>query len=117
MTANFIDIMGEDELAANSGQPFIVNGWPVMICRTDAGISAVINRCTHAESTFDGGRVRRGTISCPLHGARFNLADGKCIGAPYRPLKTFPVQVENGRILVDVPVEEPGHEYRPVQVG
>jgi len=117
MSENYIDVLGETELALNTGHTTIVNGWPIMICRTEAGVSAVINRCTHAESTLQGGRVRRGTVSCPLHGARFDLATGKCVGAPYRPLKTFPVRIANGRIEIDVPTEEPGYEYLPMQTG
>lgn len=93
----------------------ILNGWPILVCRSELGVHAVINRCTHAASPLVTGRVRRSTIICPLHGARFDLPTGKCLGGQYRPLKTFPVRIVNGQVEIGVPDEQPGPEYQPVR--
>lgn len=90
------------------------NGWPVMVTVADGQLHAVANRCPHAASPLHEGRVRRGAIMCPLHGARFELATGRCIGGPYPPLKLFAVRVEAGRVIVAVPADPPPPELRPV---
>ena len=52
---------------------------------------------------------------CPLHGARFEVATGRCIGAAYPDLRTFPVRVNgDGMIEVAVPDAPPGMDELPV---
>ncbi len=94
-----------------------VNGWQVLIVRLDDGFHAVNDRCSHAASPLSAGRIRRGSIMCPLHGARFDIASGACIGGPYVPLRRFDVRVEDGQVEVAVPVEPPGMEDLPLRLG
>lgn len=48
------------------------------------------------------------TISCPLHGWEFDLADGTPSFPAKRGLKTYPVRVEDGLVKIDLaPEEEP----------
>ena len=117
MVDRYCDVCAESDLGVGQSRSEILNEWPILLCRIESGIFAVINRCTHAESPLSGGRVARGTVSCPLHGARFDLASGKCLGANYLPLRTFAVRVDNGRIAVAVPDDAPGYHYRPVQLA
>ena len=96
---------------------FLVNGWPVLICRDDGNVHAMINRCSHAAAQLaPDGRVRRGIVTCPLHGARFKLDSGECVsGADYKPLRTFAWrETADGWIEVAVPDESPGAEHLPV---
>ena len=94
-----------------------VNGWQVLVVRLDDGFHAVNDRCPHAASPLSGGRVRRGAILCPLHGARFDLTTGACIGGPYVPLRRFDVRVADGQVEVAVPVALPGMEDLPLRLG
>jgi nitrite reductase/ring-hydroxylating ferredoxin subunit len=114
MDERYSDFCAESDLLPGQSRGGILKGWPVLVCRVEAGVFAVINRCTHADSQLVGGRVARGTISCPLHGARFDLASGRCLGAHYQPLKTFAIRVEDGRIAVAVPDEAPGYMQQPM---
>ena len=94
--------------------PLAVAGWPVLLARIDGRALAVVNRCTHAGSALDEGRLRRGAIMCPLHGARFDLASGRCLGGPYAPLTTLRVDEADAWITVHVPAEPPAAEHLPV---
>lgn len=92
-----------------------VGGWFVLAARTHDGFHAVNDRCTHQAALLSGGRIRRGAIMCPLHGARFEVATGRCIGAAYPDLRTFPVRVNgDGMIEVAVPDAPPGMDELPV---
>jgi len=97
--------------------PFIVNRWPVFVCREEGKLHVLINRCTHAASALaPEGRVRRGSVMCPLHGARFKLDTGVCLGANYKPLMVFPFrETDDGWIEVAVPDAAPGAEHLPVR--
>ncbi|WP_156680925.1 Rieske (2Fe-2S) protein [Sphingomonas profundi] len=115
MTETFHRALADADLGDNKAVGVILNGWPVAVCRADGAIFAVVDKCTHANALLSDGRVRRGAIMCPLHGARFDLAGGACIGGAYRPLKTFAHRLADGWIEVAVPDEKPGHEHEPVR--
>lgn len=91
-----------------------VDSWHVLIGRTDDGLFAINDRCTHQAALLSNGRIRRGMIMCPLHGARFELASGTCVGGAYRDLRTFPLRIESGFIEVCIPDTRPGMEDLPV---
>jgi anthranilate 1,2-dioxygenase ferredoxin component len=90
------------------------NGWRVLIARVDGGYHALNDRCPHAASPLSTGRLRHGVIMCPLHGARFELASGKCLGNAYRAVRSFPVRVVGGWIEVAIPAQPPSPSEMPV---
>lgn len=82
-----------------------IRGQDVFVCRSGGRLYAVSNRCTHAGSRLDGGKVCDGVVACPLHGAKFRLSTGECLSSRlnYASLQTFPVREEGGQVHVDVP--------------
>jgi nitrite reductase/ring-hydroxylating ferredoxin subunit len=73
------------------------------MCRVDGRYYAVSNRCSHASQTLSSGRLRGVELTCPLHGARFDVRTGACLAGPAeRPIRTFPVTIESGKVYVEV---------------
>ncbi|MEY4720765.1 MAG: hypothetical protein RIQ46_490 [Pseudomonadota bacterium] len=106
------------ELAAfpASGKASVtLNGWRVLIAKVAGEYLALNDRCTHAASPLSTGRLRHGAIMCPLHGARFDLASGKCIGGAYRPVRGFPVRVAGQWLEIAIPAEPPGISEAPLE--
>ena len=59
--------------------------------------------CTHEQAHLADGLVIDDIIECPLHNGRFDYRTGEAMGAPVCvDLKTYPVRVENGRVLIDL---------------
>lgn len=104
-----------DEIVEGKPAGLIVNGWPVLLTMSEGKLHAVIDRCTHAASELSTGRIRRGAVMCPLHGARFELATGRCVGGAYKELMVFETRVDGEWIEVSVPDEQPGYEHLPVR--
>ena len=78
-----------------------INGREIVICRTRHGIYALDNICTHAYARLNEGRLRGTRLICPLHGASFDVRDGRPLGAPAtRPLITHELRVVAGCIEV-----------------
>jgi 3-phenylpropionate/trans-cinnamate dioxygenase ferredoxin subunit len=100
---SFIAVTAEDNIAEKGFSCFSVEGAAVAICRFKNEYFALENSCSHALSTFDGGRLRGYRIICPLHGATFDIRDGSATGAPAkRPIRTFPLRIVDGMIEVDI---------------
>ena len=91
-----------------------IAGWYVLVARTDDGFAAVNDRCTHQASMLSGGRIRRGAIMCPVHGARFELESGRCLGGAYAHLRTFALRIAGDMIEICIPHTPPGMEELPV---
>ena len=59
--------------------------------------------CTHQAIHLADGLVVDHTIECPKHNGRFDYTTGRALGAPVCvDLRTYPVKVEGGFVLVDI---------------
>lgn len=100
----FTAVAAAEDIAEKSFSTFEVKGMNIAVCRLQDAYFAIENRCSHALSTFDNGRLRGHRIMCPLHGATFDVRNGVCTGAPAtRPIRTFPLRVVDGMIEVNLP--------------
>ena len=75
----------------------------VLLYRIGNDVVAIHNHCTHLGKPLDGGRVFAGQLTCPFHGACFDLRSGKAMSGPaVMPLHTFPVRIDDGVIALDM---------------
>ena len=74
---------------------------PVMVVRTDDGVFAVDDTCSHQDTSLSAGWVEGCAVECPLHEACFDLRTGAAMGPPAtRPIATHAVQVVDGLVSV-----------------
>lgn len=89
------------DLPDNGKKLVMVEGKAILLCHSDGQYFAVENRCTHDNEALLAGTVRKCTIVCPVHGARFRLKDGRSFGPPaFEPIATFPLRIEGDEIRV-----------------
>ena len=94
------------EIQPGSKKAVEVNGQSVLICHSNDRLFAVSNICSHAHEKLECGRMSRGWIACPIHGARFELATGRAMNPPAKqPIATYPVRVVDEWIEVSVPAK------------
>jgi 3-phenylpropionate/trans-cinnamate dioxygenase ferredoxin subunit len=104
-----IDVGAMEELAPGEPRLVDVDGIPVCLVNVDGTVRAVHDICTHAMESLSGGWVDGDTIECPRHGALFSLETGDVLSPPAtRPLPTFRVEVQDGRVLLD---PTPSHDH------
>lgn len=114
--ASYQRAMRAEDVPASGLASVMLGGWRVLIARVGQGFEAINDRCTHAASALSTGRLRHGVIMCPLHGARFDLASGKCIGGTFRAVRSFPVRLaDDGWIEIAVPDQPPGPGEAPLE--
>lgn len=99
----FIAVAKLEDLPAGGKLVVEVNGTSIVLVNTNDRIFAVRNLCSHAYEALDCGRVRNGWISCPVHGARFDLETGDPINPPATmPIDTYEVRIEGDTIEIAV---------------
>jgi nitrite reductase/ring-hydroxylating ferredoxin subunit len=92
-----------DELA--DGQARQVPAAPhIAVYRVGDDFYATQDSCSHEEwSLGEDGELEGHEVTCSLHMARFDVRDGRALCLPaLQPLKTYPVSITDGRIVVDV---------------
>ncbi len=73
----------------------------IAVFRTmDDQVYALENRCAHKGGPLVEGMVHGASVTCPLHNWVYDLETGKALGADVGEVRTFPVRVEDGRILL-----------------
>ena len=77
-----------------------VCGSEILLINVKGSIFAVENECPHQGSPLNAAIVKDGFISCPRHGYRFSLSDGRCVEHTELELKTFQVQLVGDDVLV-----------------
>ena len=63
-------------------------------------VYAIENRCPHNGGPLSEGIVHGGSVTCPLHNWVFDLATGEAQGADEGQVRTFAVNVVDGRIFM-----------------
>jgi nitrite reductase/ring-hydroxylating ferredoxin subunit/uncharacterized membrane protein len=91
----------EADLPDDSPTAVEAEGRQVMLYRHDGSLYAIDNICSHAGGLLSRGTIADLTVTCPLHGARFALADG-CVGRgpASQPQPVLPTRIRNGWIEV-----------------
>ncbi|HMK85758.1 MAG TPA: Rieske 2Fe-2S domain-containing protein [Steroidobacteraceae bacterium] len=101
--AGFSRVLPVSELPPGTKKAVDVAGRSILLCHSNERVYAVSNVCSHAQEKLECGRMSRGWIACPAHGARFELATGRAMNAPAtQPIAIFEVRVVEDWIEVQV---------------
>ncbi len=64
-------------------------------------VFATSNNCPHKGGPLSEGIVHDRKVTCPLHNWVFDLETGEAQGADDGRIATYPVRIEDGRILIE----------------
>ncbi len=77
---------------------------PIVVFNIAGGLFAIGDVCTHDDGPLGDGEVVGYEISCPRHGARFDIRSGKALALPaVVDTPSYPVRVDDGKILIGIP--------------
>jgi nitrite reductase/ring-hydroxylating ferredoxin subunit len=99
-----IFVCNTDELAEGAGRP-VPRAPHVAVFRVNDEFYATQDACSHEQwSLGEDAELDGYDVVCPLHLARFDVRDGRPLCLPaLRRLKTYPVVVRDGRVMIDIP--------------
>lgn len=113
----FVEVSKIDELKDGTMKAVIAAGHEILVARVGDKYYAADNRCPHMGGKLLQGKLEGTVVTCPLHGSRFDLGDGrvvrwlkgtglvsmvgKALKSP-RPLAIYNVKVEDDTILIEI---------------
>ncbi len=73
------------------------------LCNVEGEIRALSGVCPHQGGPLGQGALDGGVVTCPWHAWEFDSATGACGFNSEICAVTYPVRIESGEILVDLP--------------
>ena len=99
----FVRVARTDEIGPGQARLVEVKGKQVAVFNIDGEFFAIDNMCTHEEASLAEGDVSGHEVTCPLHGAKFDVRTGEVLGPPaYDDVTSYPVRVTGADVEVDV---------------
>jgi 3-phenylpropionate/trans-cinnamate dioxygenase ferredoxin component len=98
-----VSIGALDALDVGVGRRFEIGDEAIAVFRTDQGVYAIGDRCSHAEASLSEGELFGTEVECPRHGAEFDITSGKPLSLPAtKPVSTYQTRIEDGRVLITI---------------
>ncbi len=115
--ANFVQAGKTGELQDGTMKKISIQGHQILLAKVGNKYCAADNRCPHMGGNLSQGKLEGTVVTCPRHGSQFDLSNGQVIRwlkspgllttlskvlKPPRPLKTYNIQVEDEKILIEI---------------
>lgn len=98
---NRVELHSLDSLHLNQMKLLRVNGERIVIARTEKGIVAFSDHCTHRGGSLADGVMICSTVQCPWHGSQFDVETGQVKAGPASiTIKTYKISVEGGSLFL-----------------
>lgn len=100
---NWIDIGHIDDIPERGARLVKTHAGCVAVFRTASDeVFAASDRCPHKGGPLSEGIVHGNKVTCPLHNWVFSLETGAAQGADEGAIATYPIRVDEGRLLLDI---------------
>jgi nitrite reductase/ring-hydroxylating ferredoxin subunit len=92
------------EIAPGTARQVTVNGRTLGVFNVNGTFYAIDDTCTHRGAPLSEGECAGTEVTCPWHGARFDLTTGGHLSPPApKDVTAYKVQVVGDEVQVDVP--------------
>lgn len=99
---NWLDICALDEIPVRGARVVKSRAGCIAVFRTaENEVYAIDDRCPHKAGPLAEGIVHGREVTCPLHNWVISLETGKAQGADVGSVRTYPLRIEAGRVLLD----------------
>lgn len=86
---------------------FEVSGSKLNVTNVAGRLFAFDDTCTHMGCSLANGQLDGTVVTCACHGSQFDVTSGAVLRGPaQRPVRSVPVSVEDGQIVVEDPAAD-----------
>ena len=79
---SFVEVAKVDEIPGGKMKHIEINGKEIVIANANGKFYAIDDRCAHMNATLSLGNLTGNVVTCPFHGAKFDVTSGKKVGEP-----------------------------------
>ena len=122
--ADFIEVGKTNDLTDGTMKRVYMEGKDILLARVDGKYYAAAGRCPHMRAFLSRGKLKGTVVTCPMHGSRFDLKDGKVVrwvegsgimslmgklmsamgmAAKRKTLAIYEVKIEDERVMAKIP--------------
>lgn len=92
-----------DDISPGQGKIVEVAGQKIALFNVAGDFHAIDNGCTHRGGPLGEGRLEETTVTCPWHGARFDVTSGQVLSPPApTQIESYPTKVEDGSVWLEI---------------
>lgn len=110
MESGFIHVADISEIETGKTKKVRVGDIEVLLVNVEGNFYAIDTLCTHYGGDLSEGKLEGNILTCPVHGAKFDVRDGKVFSPPSEPLDrpdienltSYPLRIENRDIFIKV---------------
>jgi nitrite reductase/ring-hydroxylating ferredoxin subunit len=100
---NTVKVAETRELAPGTGKVVEADGRSIALFNVEGTFYAIDNTCTHVGGPLGEGELDGETVTCPWHGATFDVKTGAVTGPPaMTSVSRYAVKVEGDNVLVEL---------------
>jgi 3-phenylpropionate/trans-cinnamate dioxygenase ferredoxin subunit len=108
LESGYVRVAAKSEIPAGKMKKVTLQGKELLIINVNGSFYAIGDRCTHAGGELSQGSLQNNIITCPKHGAKFDVTTGKVVSPPkvafFHPKiqdeTTYQVKVENENVMI-----------------
>jgi 3-phenylpropionate/trans-cinnamate dioxygenase ferredoxin subunit len=101
--AEFVKAASTNEIAPGQARLVNVRGKEIALFNIEGNFFALENACTHEEGPLAEGDIEGHEVTCPWHGARFDIRTGEVLCAPaYDDVAHYNVRITGTDIEVEI---------------
>ena len=99
----FVKVAQTENIPAGQARMVEVNGKEIALFNVAGSFHAIDNTCTHVGGPLCEGELEGIEVTCPWHGAVFDVTTGQMLGPPApESVARYSVRVEDSDIEVEV---------------
>ena len=101
--AGFVKVAKADEIAPGQGKMVEVSGKKIALFNVEGSFYAIDDACTHRGGPLSEGSLDGKQVTCPLHGAIYDVITGEVLSPPApKGVARYNVRVEGSDIEVEI---------------
>ncbi len=115
MSTTIVEVAKLSEIPPGTMKRVAVNGTSILLANVEGKVCATSDRCGHQNASLSKGTLEGKVVTCPLHGAKFDVITGQSLsgprlGLPPEIMQKLPQEVltmfkRTGEILAEIQIE------------
>src|SRR5215469_7697160 len=97
-----IDLCSTSDVTPGNALRVEAGDLTLAVFNVDGAFFVTDDACTHGPGSLSEGYIDGDVVECNFHNGQFNIKTGEVVSPPCMiPVKTYPVVVDDGRVMID----------------